>query len=175
MDIELILYIIFIVIAILTRVLKSSKDTAAPPSPPQQSEDQPRQRPQRRQTFEDLLREFTGEEEEAEEQYQERPATYTRERHQERPASYYDEQDMEEGQEADDNEIKETYQRSVNEAKKLKTLDEQVDLNKPIPKRFKDSEVEEENETTQDILEMLRDAEGAKKAIILSDIINKKY
>ncbi|WP_255702483.1 hypothetical protein [Fulvivirga ulvae] len=40
---------------------------------------------------------------------------------------------------------------------------------------FKPYETEEENSVAGEVLEMLQDEEGARKAIILSEIINRKY
>lgn len=161
MDIELILYIVFVVIALLIRVLKGKKENAPPP--PQQSSNNSGERPQKTLTFEELLREFTGDEAQREQRPQETYADHD---------EYEDEEEY-----VDDDEVKETYERSVRQAKELKTLDEQVDLKKPITTahHFKGYEQEEENTLASDILETLKDADGAKKAIILSEIINRKY
>lgn len=166
MDVELILYIIFIVIAILSRVLKAKKESNSPTtSDPGESMDTPRKKTEKTLTFEELLREFTGEDTSHRQEPEPQPQ-YTRE---EEGYSYEEEY-------ADD-EIRETYSRSVNEAKKLKTIDELVSLDEPLERmeHFKQYEAEEENTVASEVLEMLQDEEGARKAIILSEIINRKY
>lgn len=166
MDIELILYIIFIAIAILTRVLKGKKESNTPTTSHQpESMEAPKKKTEKTLTFEELLREFTGEEAPVQQEPEPEPR-YSR---QEEAYSYEEEYA--------DEEIRETYSRSVNEAKKLKTLDEQVSLDKPLERmeHFKQYETEEENTVGSEIIEMLQDEEGARKAIILSEIINRKY
>lgn len=167
MDVELILYIIFIVIAILSRVLKARKENNSPTTTSDQGEsmDAPPKKTEKTLTFEELLREFTGEDTSHRQEQKPQPQ-YTRE---EEGYSYEEEY-------ADD-EIRETYSRSVNEAKKLKTIDELVSLDEPLERmeHFKQYETEEENTVASEVLEMLQEEEGARKAIILSEIINRKY
>lgn len=169
MDIELILYIVFIAIAILTRVLKGKKTTDVPPQQEDHTMDAPQRPTQKQMSFEELLREFTGEEK-PHEKTQPRPlkeeVVYE---------SYEDEPSYESDYYADE-EAKHTYDRSVREARQLKTIDEIVDLEKPLESgHFKGYEIEEEESIAADIFESLRDTDGAKKAIILSEIINRKY
>lgn len=167
MDTELIIYLIFIAFAILSRFLKKKKEDNAPPQA--DSMDETSQRPSQKQmTFEELLREFTGEQQP---QPQPQPKAPARETIYE---SYEDEPSWD--SRVSDDEAKETYSRSVREAKKLKTLDELVDLDQPISSgHFKGYEIEEEENIADDILHTLQDADGARKAIILSEIINRKY
>ncbi|ELR70914.1 hypothetical protein C900_03349 [Fulvivirga imtechensis AK7] len=121
-------------------------------------------------TFEELLREFTGEQQPQPRQ-QPQPKAPTRETVYE---SYEDEPSWD--SRVSDDEAKETYNRSVREAKKLKTLDELVDLDQPIQSgHFRGYEIKEEDTIADDILNTLQDADGAKRAIILSEIINRKY
>lgn len=162
MDKELIIYIIFIVIAILTRVLKNKKGNApAPPRKPQEEDGSPK-KSQRPLTFEELLREFTGEGS-AEEPVKESRTEYAPT---EQPYSY-----------EEDDEVRQAYERSISEAKKLKTLDEQVSLDEPLTRLrpFDSYSTEEENNSADTILEALKDPDGARNAIILSEIINRKY
>ena len=161
MDIELILYIIFLAIVLLTRLLKGKKENVPPAQQEQTMHDVPHEQPHRRPTFEELLREFTSERE-VEEPEPEKKAG----------REYVEAVDI-----RDDSETEEVYRRSVKEARNLKTLDEQVDLDAPIPrlKSFEKTETVEESDITRDIFESLQDAEGAKKAIILSEIINRRY
>jgi len=154
-DIQIILYIIFAVIAILARAFKSDKKK--PPKPTQQPADsEQREQPQ---SFEDLLKEFTGE---------------TKQTKQPEPQSY---ESLEEYS-FDDDELRRTYESSVKEAKELKTIDELVDLDDDRHtgsfQHFRGYE-EPEEDVTNELVETLQDAEGARKAIILSEIMNRKY
>ncbi|MBL6449434.1 hypothetical protein JMN32_24190 [Fulvivirga sp. 29W222] len=166
MDIELILYIIFIAIAILSRVLKSKKEGSQPTSSDQtESMDTPTRKTEKTLTFEELLREFTGEDRPVHQE----PKPESGYTHQEEAYSYEEEYVGDQ--------IQETYNRSVNEAQKLKTLDELVSLDEPLERmdHFKPYETEDENTMASEVLEMLQDEDGARKAIILSEIINRKY
>lgn len=156
-DIQLILYIIFVAIAILTRVFKSKKKEQ--PQPQQQSgnDDYANDAPKAK-SFEDLLKEFSGE------------AT-TRREPQPEIISYDDQYEI-------DDEVKDIYEKSVQEAKELKTIDELVDLEDDRHtgnfKHFAGYEEQVENENSE-YAALLQDEEGARKAIILSEIINRKY
>lgn len=161
MDKEILIYIVFIAIAIISRLLKSNKNRSKAPSAPPQQRETPSQRPGGAKSFEELLREFTGEN------------TSTEPRSLETVETEYESYEHI----PSDDEIRETYERSVNQAKKLKTLDEQVDLEdiRTKSKYFADDEMKEENSVASDILESLKDPDGARRAVILSEIINRKY
>ena len=163
MDIELILYIIFIAIAIIARVLKSNKPTAQPPTADYNTIDEEEEyRPQSNNpTFEDLLREFT------QQKNAPSPEQPVRE-HKKRsvaPSTYEYEETVP------------SYQDQQARASKLKTLDEQVDLDRPLDRmsHFKAYDKEEESSEAANIYDMLRDSDSARRAIIISEIINKKY
>lgn len=152
-DIQLILYIIFVAIAILTRVFKSKKKEQPQPQQQSEAEEYETSSPKPK-SFEDLLKEFTGESTAVETEV----------------SSY------EEEYEADD-EI-ETYENVDSNPKELKTIDELVDLEDDRHtgnfKHFAGYEELEEN-VNNEFVEALQDEEGARKAIIFSEIINRKY
>ncbi|MTI20391.1 hypothetical protein E1176_05095, partial [Fulvivirga sp. RKSG066] len=153
-DIQLILYIIFAVIAILSQVFKA-KNKQQPKAPQQNDqEDYADDRRSQPQSFEDLLKEFTGEKDVKEhKEWQEQSA---------------------EDFNQDDDEIRRVYEDSVQDAKNLKTIDELVDLGDDRHtgnfQHFRGYEEDEEDEQSE-YVRMLQDAEGAKKAIILSEIV----
>ncbi len=152
-DIQLILYIIFVAIAILTRVFKSKKKEQPQPQQQSEAEEYETSSPKPK-SFEDLLKEFTGESTAVETEV----------------TSY------EEEYEADD-EI-ETYESMDSNPKELKTIDELVDLEDDRHtgnfKHFAGYEEQEEN-VNNEFVEALQNEEGARKAIIFSEIINRKY
>lgn len=165
-DIQLILYIIFAVIAILSQVFKAKKKNGQAPSQSNTSQ-QPPSRKEQPKSFEDLLKEFTGEQTKTVES---RPSW------EETKYETYEDDYEEEYQ--NDDEIRQTYNRSVKEAKELKTIDELVDLKDDRHTgnftHFAGYE-EEGEEVRNEWQELLSSPEGAKKAIILSEIINRKY
>jgi len=71
-----------------------------------------------------------------------------------------------------DDEIKEIYNKSIYNAEKLK----HVNKEKSNYSFFKEyQKEEEENEFAKDIRNMISSPDSAAKAIILSEIINRKY
>lgn len=155
-DIQLILYIIFVAIAILTRVFKSKKKEQPQTVQSDDREEYENESPKPK-SFEDLLKEFAGEPE-------------TRSEPQREIVSYEDQYE-------EDDEIS-VYEDSVEKAKELKTIDELVDLEDDRHtgnfKHFAGYE-EKGEEVNNEFVEMLQNEEGARKAIILSEIINRKY
>ncbi|UII26635.1 hypothetical protein LVD15_25630 [Fulvivirga maritima] len=159
MDKEILIYIVFVAIAIISRVLKSSKKDKSK-APKRTAERPASQNVEKTKTFEELLREFTGE------------TTSSQPSPSKTFEAEFDDFDFEE-----EERVEETYRKSVNEAKNLKTLDEQVDL-EDIPTKsqyFKEYDQKEENSVANDILQSLKDPNGARKAVILSEILNRKY
>ncbi|MGY6560322.1 MAG: hypothetical protein ACXIT9_13680 [Nitritalea sp.] len=64
------------------------------------------------------------------------------------------------------------------ESKKLKTLDEQVDIDKPVERLgvgVTQIETEEKSKGTNRYKKMLRDPKTAKDAVILAEILNRKH
>ncbi|MEO1049201.1 MAG: hypothetical protein AAFX87_01155 [Bacteroidota bacterium] len=169
---EIIIYVIIAVIALISRTLGKKKQNPAPPNNGGGSSAPPKQRrTQKPVTFEDLLREFTGEKVEEEREIDEpapRPTT-SRSPSYERTATY--EPDI------DDDEIEDVYQRSIRSAQTLKQKKEPTaNVGKKGRPKFKKFEVyEEHTEERNNIVEMLRNAQGARNAIILSEILNRKY
>lgn len=167
-NIEIILYIIFAAVAILSRVLKKKDST--PPKPrrrpsqsnnPQQSQSKPQPK-----SFEDLLREFTDGAETTRQQPEEMEVLESIENSYEYDA-------------IDDVEAEKVYKESVLEAERLKTIDEMVALGDEERhtgnfRHFKGYE-EDEEEEEHEILEFLRQEDGPRKAIILSEVLNKRY
>lgn len=155
MEDNILLYIVILVIGLLSQLLKKKKPE--PEEPGHRESDAPAK------TFEDLLREFT------------------QERSPERQPSrreMYDEIDSLEDDYEDeipnDEEIEEIYKRSIYQGEPEKPKVAESD--RPLFGHFK--EFEKKNETSQlaeEIKSELSSPESAAKAIIYSEILNRKY
>lgn len=156
-DIQLLIYIIFVVIALLSRFLKKKKE------PLPQNPDEDRQ-DEKQVSFEDLLREFSEKRQEVREQ-----RTPTR---RVIPAPS-ESRKVESVDTISDEEVSKRYQESIKAAESELRLEREVS-EKLI--HFKNYETEaEENLLAGEIKEMLNSPEDAAKAIVLSEIINRKY
>ena len=171
-DFQIVLYIVFALIYFLSRGLSKKKKKKAPPRPQQETstttaeEPRPRKQPS---TFEDLLKEletsFGGETETAvPEPEPVRPTPPPK------PKSEKDDRQR-------------TFQEELKEYQikpgGLKTIDEMVDLHtvsKFEPKVY-ETEIEdvEAEKRLKEIAGFFSKAGGPQKAIILSEIINRKY
>jgi hypothetical protein len=160
-DIQIILYIILAVIAILSRVFKANKQAkqSAPPASGQEGSSKPVK------SFEDLLREFT-------EGPTQRPA----------PAPIYE---LEEEEEEDDYfaqrdaEAQRIFQESiytpaVSSMESLERNEGLSDSEREF-RRFAEFDKQEEAGIAADIHHILSEVDGAKKAVVLSEILNRKY
>lgn len=178
-DIQLIIYIVFGVLYLIFKVMQKKKEPQQqdPDSIPQNRER--RQKPQ--MTFEEMLREFSGEQSIPEppiEEYAETPKTKTlplpkKEPYlqEEAPKKYFSYETEE------DYHAREVFNESVIKGEKAKTLDEQIDLeNLDVGnvKLVEDSKAEKKK-VTNEYIEAFRTIEGAKRAFIYSEIFNRKY
>ncbi len=168
-EIQILLYILFIVIAVLSRAFsKKKKQSQGQPPPtasnrPSRQAETPSKKPV---SFEDLLREFTGEAETTtspDPEYE----NDLRDEYEEKVPSF------------DDNTVAETYRKSIDQARDIKTLDETVDLEdiQIGSGRFDEFRIPEEDEggNLNEYLEVFNDIEGSRKAIVLGEILQRKY
>ena len=170
MDFENFFYVILAVIYFLSRFLKGRKQ--APRE--DESYEQPEDTGKKPVTFEDLLREFTQEKEQQQpsqevtevEVVEEEPFRPARESSRKTYQSPYS-----------DEESKSIFERSIREAKDLaKTNKQSTDDKSLVFKEFKPYQEEEEsNLFATELKEMLQSGDGGKKAIILSEILNRRY
>ena len=150
-------YLIFVVIALLSRVFGKKKEVDTPTH-----EGPPKERPL---TFEELIEEFTRQasgnvKKEEEPQIEESPVILEVEKPKSKRNVYEDE------------EIQEIYNKSIYDAQKLK----HTNAEKSDYSFFKEYKKEkEENEFANEIRSMLSTPDSAAKAIILSEILNRKY
>mgnify|MGYP001552152112 CR=1 FL=1 len=177
-DLELYIYIALGVIYFLSRAFRKKKP-AAPPQNQRNADsrsdyDQTSQK-EKPVSFEDLLREFTGQKEKPVYDYEEEnegpDETYNED-------NYYqeEEQNKEEYETEEELEYK-SYDEVYNVNKDLKTLDEQVDLELTKKKRFEEYKIEKgvNIHTAKRFRELLQNKDSIKDAIILKEILDRKY
>lgn len=167
---EVLIYIIFGVIYLLSRALKKKKKPSAPR--PQMESDDEVVTQDAPVTFEDLLKELTG-------------AQTPKPKTQPKPQQRYDRSDPAEYEDlreqrrpvADDSRSREVYESARRSAKDIKTIDELVDLEKGIEPsgRFEEFKIEKQFTKGDEIRGMLQNKQDAQKAIILAEILNRKY
>ena len=170
-DLSIILYIIIGIIYLLSRVFRS-KDTPPANIPDEQEEYEQSQsgpeRPKRRpSSFEELLREFSGETEvqETKKDFRQPPAT---------PDPL---KQKAEAMERMDDEVREVYEKSISQTGKLKTIDELVDI-KDEKKNVAVIDVrgkEKRKLKTSKYARLLKNKNNLKTAIVLSEILNRKH
>lgn len=195
MDREVIIYIVFAIIYFVVRMLKKKQQ---PPDATERDFEQEagqggQPTSERPVSFEDLLRELTGQKQP---QQASPPPEEPRApgRNQRRAFQFPSDGDNyedvhEEWEDKDvavlkegsttrvfaDEESKRIYEQSISQVKS-----QEDELGKQLEKaksRFKEFEIQEEETSAvrEEIVEMLQSSEGAKKAIILSEILNRKY
>ena len=147
MDIELIIYLIFLAVALLSRFLNKKKNSAPTSGDPQQPA-----RPAK--SFEELLEEFTNPAPEPVQKTVRAPQPQKK-----REREPFRETDF-----------------SFESQDELRTIDELVDIKKTrTTTRLVAPDAPNEEEEVLDIQGMFEDPESARKAIILSEILNRKY
>ena len=169
-DIQFWLYAAFAAIYFFTRMFKKKKL----PEGGAGELEQPSQR-SKPVSFEELLKEFTQEEKSTSRELEPVPqkSQAERERVKENPQEYQ-EQKFEEGRTRrfSDEESRRVYEESVKRAEASKLVFEKEDYFKSSIEREAE---EEETSAASDIREMLSDSDSAKRAIILGEILNRKY
>lgn len=170
-DIQVWIYILFGIIYFLVRAFKK-KEPQSPPSRPRTSQSQPE--PERKPvTFEELLREFTeGREEERaprKEPVKEVSTQKIEQRKEEKRNS-----EFEEGRTRAfaDEESRRVYEESIARAEGAMRSSIENEFSSKI-RRNEDQE--EERGVASEIKDMLNNPADARKAMILSEILNRKY
>ena len=155
-DFQIVLYIIFAIIYVLSRVLKSRKkagEQSQRPISANKQEESPK-------SFEDLLREFTGEEVEEEpvESVEKQPKPIQNQR-----------------VELSDTEIEEKYNKSVREARKYEPLEKTKVRHDIEYKRFAAFDHTDRNLLLEELEKDLSSLDGMKKAVLYKEILERKY
>jgi hypothetical protein len=180
MDEKILIYIIIGVIYFLFNRLKKKpedeQETEAPSNPSSDSRPKP-------VTFEELLREITeGKQPKPAEPVVERRVEYSRPEPQPAYVDYDDEIEEEEAKSLekvtfDSERTNEIYERAKKEAFNRPSLEESLklsDVNTTYGK-FKEFERKTERNILHDYLSDLRDSQGLKKALVLSEVLNRKH
>jgi len=179
-DISNLVYIVFLVIYLLSRVLGNKKKPATrkPPRKAQRHDEfeipneptgkQESETPRKPSTFEEILREFQR--------------GFEGKEQSEESESEFDEAETFRGaprkplKEKYDNEVEEKFEQAIEDAGKIKTLDEQIDIESFEVKKPKIvQEAEASRETKSYYAKLLSNPQGARDAVILSEILNRKY
>ncbi|RED96113.1 hypothetical protein [Marinoscillum furvescens] len=174
-DIQFWLYLVFGAIYFITRSLKK-KNPPQPKSRPQQQTDESTQRRNRPVTFEELLQEFTEGKSTPKEEEKPEPVEATqvvKERkwqEENRPKEY------EEGKTRrfSDEESRKVYEESIKRAEGTE-LEFKRDEHFQSKLKSRAKRESESNEVAADVLAMLQDQDQAKRAVVLSEILNRKY
>lgn len=161
-DIQIVVYIILILFGIVSKVLKKKKEVpnkTATPATGQRKTNHSSGQGQKKapMSFEDLLKEFT----------EEPPSTP---KHQETEVVDYEDFDYK-----DETEIQRIFEESVAASKKYEEASQGDDRHTGNFTHFEGYSEEDTEEEESEYAKLLQDDESAKKAIILSEILNRKY
>jgi len=163
-DIGTLFYIILFVLYFISRAFKKKKKAAKPMQQEEEVRERKSETGKKPTSFEELLRELSGDKGEEEEDDAPREQTAPREAERETFSSEREE------------DVRSTFERSVQAAKKASTIAE-----RKIPTvetgRFKLFALEDEGESppASEYLRMLQDPQDVKKAIVLKEILDRKY
>jgi hypothetical protein len=180
---------IYVIIAVgygLTRLLKRSNSSAPEDQrdalPPRDSSDSRPSSPQRQMTFEELLREITeGKQPEAKPVYQQPKPAYAAPKPQRAYVDYDDDLKDEEQDLEDVNYDYKKESKVYEDAKKLAfnrpSLEETMKVEDTIVKfsKFKVFEEQKGRNLLEEYTRDLQDPEGFKKALVLSEILNRRF
>ena len=178
-DIQFWIYLLFGAIYFITRMFKKNNKDATPRKAPRPTGTQPSDRPNKPVSFEDLLKEFTeGKSEEEDEVEEEQPEPVeARQILQERRWQEENKPDFSnEGNNRrfSDEDSKRIYEESIKRAEGSK-LDFERDDHFRLKFKDRDEEEEETSDLAGEISGMLQNPEDARKAVILSEILTRKY
>ena len=164
MEFENFFYVILAVIYILSRVLRNRKKVAQDET---LMDKQPKQG-KKRVTFEDLLKEFGVDQKDKEIKEVEREVVQEVEEIEEPPREYKSLHS--------DEEAKSIFEKSIKEAELISEKEASADKKALAFEEFKPyQQKDESNEFAIEIRELLQTPYGGKKAVILAEILNRKY
>lgn len=171
-------FLIYLALSILWFLFRNKKKKPKNQRPnPQQGREEQSSQEKRPKTFEEILQELSGGSSEKSESPQPVPEKRPETSYEfDQEVRSYDDQ-VEEGIPMDNSYMDDTLKDLYKKGEQLKSIDELVDIEKvETSSRFKSFEEEEEdNSFATDIKRSLSEPESAKKAIILSEILNRKY
>jgi len=164
-DFKYILYIIFFVIYILAKTLKKSKSKQSPKRPRPNIDSEPREA-EPTMTFEDIFKGLTND----------------KKKEKLEPVEVINEVEEFESNYPSDDEIQEVYQESLREAEKSKTKEQIVRDNAKKKRtaalkseRSSSYLIQDSDKLASELSEMLKNPEDARKAIVLKEILDRKF
>jgi hypothetical protein len=177
-DLELYIYIALALIYFLSRAIRKKKPVRPPAQKPRSASDDtyqsasPKERPL---TFEDLLKEFTGQKEA--ETLEEEKLIETTEMSSSERKNEYEEDLYAENYNSYKEDSYKSYEEVYNNSKDLKTIDEQVSLNVIGRKRFDEYIIEKQENihVANRFRKILKNSDTIRDAIILKEILDRRY
>ena len=164
-DFKIILYIVLFVIYILAKTLKKSPSKQSPKKPRPKIDTEAHEA-EPTITFEDMFRELTS----------------SKKKDQPKPVEVIKEVKEFDSEYPSDDEIQDVYKESVRQADKSKTLGEimREKAKKKRPpveefERFSAYDIEERFTLASELGEMLKNPEDARRAIVLREILDRKF
>ena len=178
-DLELYIYIGLALIYFLSRAFRKKKPVKPPAPRPGTSTNEdydnaiPKEKPL---TFEDLLREFTGKKNVPVPEDKEELIEIEDDDSIERKYTQEDDQIAEEYETYNEDNYK-SYEDVYGNKGNLKTLDEQIQINVPVRNRFDEYKIEVKTNihVAKRFRELLQNKNSLKDAIILKEILDRKY
>jgi hypothetical protein len=171
-DIQVLLYIVIGVFYFISKFMKKKPVPQKPVQKPVGG-DSDTNAPQRPLTFEELLKEFTQPQQEEKRVEVDEEDEFIDVRDEGRKNA---EPAYKPSYTFSDAETKRNFEQSQRLAAASKRIEEEGIEQDMTFKSYKmPSRTEPKNEVAAGVMEMLRDAEGAKKAVILAEIFNRKY
>ena len=154
-NIQIILYIIFVLFAIVSRLLKSNKAKPAPKSLGREEGESHQENSRKRQmSFEELLREFTEEKEVPPEvQDVSKPVHEA----------------------IDDDEVRRVYERSIRDSEKYDERHANDDRHTGNFQHFAHYSEADTEESQSEFARLLSDGDEVRKAVIMKEILDRKY
>lgn len=174
-DIQFWLYLVFAVIYFISRSMKK-KNPPKPQSRPQQQASEPAERRNRPVTFEELLQEFTEGKSQPKEAQQPEPVEATQVVKERKWQEENKPKEFEEGRTRrfSDEESRKVYEESIKRAEGAE-LEFKRDEHFQSKLKSRAKREAEGSEVAADVLAMLQDQDQAKRAVVLSEILNRKY
>ncbi len=177
---QILIYLFFFAIYGISQLLKNRRKNNRPTiDQPEGNPNQvPRQdtRPSQPKSFEDVIRELMGDRPVEQERPREEPPVRQQTRNRQSQRKRSREIQSEAYETGSD-----TYQQAVDEARNMEKLDDRIDLEnldkfiKPAMPATLDGPSKKKKKFINDIRKSLSSPDSAKKAIILSEILNRKY
>lgn len=174
-DIQFWIYLIFGGIYLVSRFLKKNKKDDTPSRVPKPQQGTPSGRQSKPVSFEELLKEFTEGRSEQEDVVEEaEPIRVEPRKLQQEPVKVEDFSREGRNRQFSDEDSRKIYEESIKNAEGA-ALNFERDEHFQIKLKSRGQDEESNSEVASEIAEMLRNPDSARKAVILGEILNRKY